>query len=268
MSDQLQSLNSVVGKISAIFSAVSASNGRISLRDLVEETGLPKSTASRVAKQLVATGALEECALGYRMGTRVFELGSVSTLGRLTQLAIPFLADVYQTTHQVVHLGVLAGTEVLYVEKVAGPRSHGIPSAVGGRVPAHCTALGKILLAFSDDNVVRAVETAGMVARTQRTVVLPHILRQQLTRFRSTGVAIERDEAVVGVSCLACPVLSRVGRPIAAISVTVPSQRFNPEVLGPVVRTTALALSRAAVAAGVTDPLIPLPGMSTASEAG
>jgi DNA-binding IclR family transcriptional regulator len=268
MSDRLESLNSVVGKISAIFSAVSASNGIISLRDLVDATGLPKSTASRVARQLVATGALEECSFGYRMGSRVFELGSSSSIGRLTQLALPFLSDVYQTTHEVVHLGVLAGTEVLYVEKVAGPRYAGVPSSVGLRIPAHCTALGKALLAFSDEKVIQSAETAGMTRRTANTIMLPQVLREQLGRVGSLGIAVERDEAFVGVSCVASAVLSRAGRPIAAISVTVPSQRFRPEVLGPVVRTTALAVSRAAVTAGLTDSLISLPAVSSSCEAG
>jgi DNA-binding IclR family transcriptional regulator len=250
-------LKSVLGKCFAILDAVSASE-ELTMSEIAKATGVPKSTTSRLVKRLSEWGALENSFGRYRVGIRIFEMSrSVSSLKRLREISLPFIEDVYEATHEVVHLGILAGTDVMYIEKIVGHRSAEVPSTVGGRFPAHCTGLGKALLAYSDADMFRRVVEAGLKPRTPYTIVSPSVLAEELKHIRTTGIATEHEQALLGISCVASPVLTPDRRPIAALSISSPARRFRPEVLGPAVRTAALALSRALAHTGIRAVSVP-----------
>jgi len=159
-------------------------------------------------------------------------------------MAMPFLQDLYERTHETVHLGVREGTEVVYIAKIGGHRQVRSPSRTGGRMPMHCTAIGKVMLAHADVDLRREVLTAPLERRTPHTIVAPGILRRQLTTIVESGVAYEREESSVGLLCVAAPVLDlETSTPIAAISVTGPVGRFRPEAHEASVRAGAAALA-------------------------
>jgi DNA-binding IclR family transcriptional regulator len=143
---------------------------------------------------------------------------------------MPFLQDVYERTHETVHLGVAEGREVVYIAKIGGHRQAASPSRTGGRMPLHCTAIGKVLLAYADADQQHEVLRGPLERRTPRTVVAPGVLQRQLTAVLETGVAFEREESTLGLLCVAAPVLDATGtETVAAISITGPVGRFRPE---------------------------------------
>ncbi|WP_377320519.1 IclR family transcriptional regulator [Pimelobacter simplex] len=238
-------LDTVLGKAVAILRAFGADDRLLPLAELVRRTGLPKGTVHRVAGDLVHHRLLDKTEHGYRLAGGLFELGMRAATERtLLEVAMPFLQDLYERTHETVHLGLREGTEVVYVAKIGGHRQARSPSRTGGRMPMHCTAIGKALLAHAEPDVRAAALSGPLPRRTPHTVVAPGLLEQQLDRVRATGLAYEREESTVGLLCVAAPVLDvGSGAVLAALSVTGPVGRFRPEVHENAVRATAAAIA-------------------------
>ena len=216
----------------------------LTLTEVSTRTGLPRSTTHRLLVDLAEIGWLARRDNAFELGMALFELGErVGLKHRLRTAAMPFMQDLFAVTEQTVHLAVRDGHDAVYVEKIHGHVSVPLPSQIGGRMPLTCTAVGKALLA-PEDPVVRE-EILGRPLRryTSRSITDPQALARELDSVRRTGVAIEREEAALGGCCLASPVLL-AGKPIAALSVSVPTDDFKPELLAPAVRTAALALGR------------------------
>jgi DNA-binding IclR family transcriptional regulator len=237
-------MDSVLGRAVLLLEAFTADDHELPLAELVRRTGLPKSTAHRLLGELVDLRLLERTPHGYRLGGRLFELGMRASVERgLMEVAIPYMEDLYERTHETVHLGVREGTEVVYVAKIGGHRQAVAPSRIGGRMPLSCTAIGKALLAFAPTEVTDEVVLAGLERRTPRTIVAPGVLRRQLGAVRERGVSYEHEESTVGISCVAAPVLDPDEQVIAAISVTGPVTRFRPESAAPAVRAAAAGIA-------------------------
>jgi DNA-binding IclR family transcriptional regulator len=218
----------------------------VTLRELARRTGLPLSTVHRAVAPLLAWGGLERVPGGVRPGLRLFELGQlVSQRARLRELALPYMGDLYEATHEVVSLAVLDGTETVWIEQLAGRLAPPVPSRVGGRLPAHVTAAGKVLLAAAPE-AVDALCAAGLERHGPGTITKPARLRAELATIAECGVAINREESRVGVLGVAAPVLGRDSTPIAALALAVARRsRSSPDAMAPAVRTAALALGRA-----------------------
>ncbi|MEU0935982.1 IclR family transcriptional regulator [Embleya sp. NPDC005971] len=235
--------NSVLSKATAILEAFTVHDRAVPLAELVRRTGLHKATVHRLTGELVALRLLDRLPGGYRLSGALFELGMRASVERgLLELAMPFLQDLYERTHEIVHLGVREGTDVVYIAKIGGHRQARSPSRVGGRMPMHCTAIGKALLAYGDDDLRRTVLAGPPERRTPHTVVAPGLLRRQLHAVLENGVAFEYEESAVGLVCVAAPVLGPDDEPIAAISVAGPSPRFRPETHIAALRAAATAL--------------------------
>jgi IclR family transcriptional regulator, acetate operon repressor len=235
----------VLGKAFRVLDSFGPETGSLTLGEVARRASLPKSTVHRIVGQLTQWGVLERTDGGFRLGIRLFEWGSLVPHQReLREAAVPFMEDLYESTHETVHLGLLDGTEVIYVDKIAGHRGVSVPTSVGRRMPAYCTGLGKAILAFSAPELTDRVINAGLQPRTPYTIVVPDVLRRELARVAARGVAHDREESVLGVACAAAPIRGQDGRPIAALSVTGPTIRVEPERLGPAVRTAALGLTR------------------------
>lgn len=237
---------SVLSKAFRILDAFRSDRDEISLTDLVEITGLPKPTAHRIAGQLVSLGALERSYGNYRLGLRMFELGGrVHVQRHLRERARPFLTDLYEATHETVHLGIREGTEVVYIDKISGHRRVDVPTWVGARMPLYCTAIGKALLAHAERPVFEAVVSGGLERRTPYTIVSQALLDQQLEECRRDGVAFDWEESTIGVTCAAVAILDHRNSPVAAVSVTGPMSRFDPERATAGLRTAAAGIARA-----------------------
>lgn len=239
-----EKLASVLGRAFAIISAFEPDDESVKLTELARRTGLPKATVHRFLQQLCGFHLVERTATGYTLGLRLFELGMRQPASRDLRAAASILGDLRDATHQTVHLAVLDGGQVLYVDKLVGHAGRPLPSRVGGKLPAHCTGLGKALLAFGPKDVSEAVLRAPLPRITPRTIVLPGPLSRELARIRREGVAYEYEESTLGVVCAACPIMGSDGVAVAAISAAGWADSFDPERFAPAVRTAALAVSR------------------------
>jgi IclR family transcriptional regulator, acetate operon repressor len=239
-------VNSVLGRTMALLTAFRSGEEELTLAELARRAGIPKPTAHRLLAELATWNVVERTPGGHRLGMRLFELGQLAPQQRgLREAAAPFLADLFEATHETVHLAVPDGVDVVYVQKLPGRHGPRIDSRIGGRMPAYCTGVGKALLAFGPPERLAEVLAAGLVRRTPRTVVAPGLLRQELDRVRACGVAEEHEESTVGIACTAAPVLDASGQGVAAISITGWANRMDTARLAPAVRTAALGLSRA-----------------------
>lgn len=237
--------DSGVARVSAVLTAFTARHAELTVSDIARRTGLPKSTTSRLVAELVAHGFLEREGTLLHMGTRLFEFGELASRHRnLRAVALPHMADLREATRQTVHLAVLDQTEVVYVEVLRSRDSPRMPSEPGGRLPAHACAVGKAMLAFSGAAVVDEVCTRRLRPVGPRTITAPGVLRQALERVRSSGLAYEDEESAPGVGCVASPVLTAQGRPIAGLSISGWSGKLNLRRVAPAVHTVALTLSR------------------------
>ncbi len=232
-------------KAAVILECFTPSGGPFRLSELSERTGFPKPTVHRLAADLVRLGWLERSGAEYRLGAKLFELGSLvpHRLG-LRETALPFLQDLFEATRETVHLGVREGLDVVYLERIHGHEALRLPSRIGGSLPLSCTGVGKALLAFSDAELMEEVLAQPLPSLTPHSITDPDRLRMALEKIQVSGLAYEEQEAAVGVSCIAAPVFAG-GTAVAALSVAVPRSRFSPGRLAPAVRTAALGLSRA-----------------------
>ncbi len=216
----------------------------LSMSEIARRTDLPKATTHRLIEELVGLGLLERGPGGFVLGRAVFELGELVPLKkRLREAALPFMQDLYEATHETIHLGVRDDLDVLYVEKIRGHSGVDVASRVGGRLPMSSTGIGKTLLAFSSASLVEEVVSRPLRRLTAFSITDVHVLEGELATIRAAGVGYDHEEATLGVSCVAAPVLVR-GQPVAALSISVPTSHLQPARLAPAVKTAALALSR------------------------
>src|ERR1700689_1078261 len=165
--------SAVIDRISLVLDAFDGP-GRLSLAQVVRRTGLPRSSAHRLLERLVQLRWLRRQGRDYELGMRLVELGSLAVhQDRLHRAAQPFLHELHRATGLVVHLAVLDGADVVYLEKIAGGLGAAIPTRVGGRQPAHCTAGGKALPAFSDPDKLDFDFAVDLLTRQPRYSISP-----------------------------------------------------------------------------------------------
>ncbi len=234
------SRRSVLGRVDCVIGAFDRADHALTLHELTERTGLPKSTVHRMVDQLVAIGWIEREVSGYRIGMRLFEIGGLaSRRSRLSDLANPHLHALSVATGLAVQMAILDGPDVVYLERIP-MRGLRLPTRQGGRQPAYCTALGKAMLAF-DDAAAADVLAQELPARTSRTLTTSRALELELERIAETGLAFDHQESYEGLACVAAP-LRGSGRAIAAVSVSGPVTRIDLHAVAPLVRNAAAAI--------------------------
>jgi DNA-binding IclR family transcriptional regulator len=237
---------SVISKVVSVLDAFGPTTPVLTLGELARITGLPLSTIYRLASELVEWGGLERAdGPGYRIGMRLWELGSLAQRGgTLRELALPFMQDLYEATHENVHLAVRDGREALYVDTIAGRDALPVPSRRGGRMPLHATGVGKVLLAHAPPELLTEIVEAGLRRYTPYTIVAPGHLRRALAEVRRNGIAYAREEMTLGSLSVAAPVVGPDRTVVAALAVVLHSGR-DVRRLAPAVRTAAISTSRA-----------------------
>ncbi|MEU8803083.1 IclR family transcriptional regulator [Spirillospora sp. NPDC048819] len=235
---------SMIERMTLILDAFNGPTARLTLEDVARRTGLPRSTAHRILDQLVRQGWLAHHSFGYGLGRRALGLGGQDGgHGKIREAAAPLLHELQVTTGLVAHLAVLDGAEVFYLDKLGGRLAASVPSRVGGRAPAHCTALGKAMLAWLEPEQVDALLGAGISRFTSRTIGELGILHQELHRVRQRrGLAFERGESFPGIACVAVAIRGAEG-PVAGISL-VGDIRTPLENVAPLVVTAARETSQ------------------------
>lgn len=228
----------------SILDAFGPDDRELSLTQVAQRSGLPKSTAHRLISDLVTWGGLERAEGGLKLGMRVFELGrSVPVQRDIGDVALPFLRDLYDITGKTVNLAVLDKREIVYVEKLEAPESPTAPRP-GGRLPLHCTGLGKAMLAFSPPSVSDETIRAGLTRVTERSITSVAVFRRELAAVRASRLAFDREELAPGLFCIATPIFDGQGALVGAISVSSLESIIGAETLGPALLTIAMALSR------------------------
>lgn len=242
---------SVIGRGLSLLRCFKPADTELSLAELSLRSRLPKPTVHRLLGELESWGAIERTGRGFRLGLWLFEVGQLVPRQRgIQEAAMPLLGDLHEATHETVHLAVPDGIEVVYLVKMDAQNGPAIPSRVGGRMPLYCTGVGKAVLAESAPDVMQAVLERGLTRRTPYTQIMPGLLGKELATIRETGVAYEREESALGLTCAASAIVDASGHPIAAISITGWINRFDTARFGPAVRTAALAISRQLSAGG------------------
>ncbi|MFD6321525.1 IclR family transcriptional regulator [Streptomyces sp. NPDC058442] len=221
-----------VGRALSILDAFMGDDHLLPLSELARRVGLPKSTAFRLVAQLTESGFLTRVGRNYRLSSHVFELGNsvdASPVGFLRDVAAPHMAALFQHVGFGVNLAVLDSTSIVYLDRIRGPRSPNLLSRIGARVPALTTALGKVMLAHSSRELIIQALNEGWPRSTPYTVMRPELMVGQLRQAREAGVAYDREEAMLGLTCVAAPIFDPEGRPVGAISASGSTGRFRPE---------------------------------------
>jgi DNA-binding IclR family transcriptional regulator len=215
--------------------------------ELARRAQLTKSTAFRLLGMLERNGVVERTGTGYLLGARLHTLGRAvysPNHDQLRDLLVPFLADLYESTHHTVHLAALHSTDVIYLAKLYGHRTVVAPSRIGGRLPAHWTAVGKALLAYSAGTAAKIL-AAPLDAATPHTITDPSKLSGELAWIRQHGIAYDGQESRLGVSCIAVPILDGRGRAVAAMSIAGQHGTLDPRKLEGILRQICSSASRA-----------------------
>jgi DNA-binding IclR family transcriptional regulator len=226
-------------RVLSVFKSLARYPRGVTLDELAELTGSPKSSVHRALATLRRAGLAEQDRDGrYRFGMEALRIAFAYYEGLdqrlLMQPALDTLAERFGETAHYAHLD---GGEVVYVAKVMRHDHDGVRlgSRVGGRNPAHCTGVGKLLLAFtlpSEDAVATYASAHPLVARTAATLVTPAALHADLEGVRARGYSIDREENEAGVGCVAMPVYVGPGsEPSGAVSVTTIMRRTPLETL-------------------------------------
>ena len=236
-----------VTKALRLLDAFRGADAPLAMSTIAELSGIPKSTTYRLLMYLERSGYVERQGRGYVLGRLMFELGNSVMMCRpsgLREVAMPHLSRLFAEHGKVVHLGVLDGSEVVYLEKIFGLDSVRVPTIVGGRMPANCSSLGKAMLAFSDrEALVRFFSGGELVRRTRYSQTNKSRFLAELRKARAEYVAYDREETQVGLVCAAAPVL-KDGRAVGAVSMSGLATRCDLTAIGGDVRRTAAAITR------------------------
>jgi len=244
---------SVVDRLFTVLEAFAGHRGPLTLVDLGELTGLPKTTLHRVCWKFVELNVLEHTAEGFQMGSRLYALGAMSpSLRRLRASAMPLLHVLVARSGWVANLGVLCEHRALVVDEVAGagqlpPRDR----MIGTTMPLYATALGKALVANGPQSL-RDELCASPLLRpyTRHTIVRTSLLREHLAEVAHRGYAVSNEELQLGIMGVAAPVIV-AGELVGAIALVGPADDAAPRRLSKHVRLAAGRLAQALSPAAV-----------------
>ena len=218
-----------------LLQAFGSADQELGIAELSRRVGIGKSTVHRTVTALVAERLLERGNTPgrYRLGLALYELGTrVSEHVDLHQAALPVLTTLRHNTGEMVHVAVLDGLEVVYVERLESHHLLPIFRTVGHRLPAHWTSSGKVMLAaLPRAELERRLESWTPVAHTPRTITHRGRLLAELDRVAAQGWAHNREEGHTGVVSIGAPVRGPDGQVMAGLSVVASSSRMTPPVM-------------------------------------
>jgi IclR family transcriptional regulator, KDG regulon repressor len=222
-------LSSVANAI-RLTKAFSEQEYEMGISALAARLGLAKSTVHRLATTLVEYDILEQNRETgkYRLGLALFELGAL--VRRKMDAASESRGQMHalvESTGETVQLAVLDHLSVLYIRIRESRQAVRMSSSPGSRAPAHCTSVGKVLLAHQPPEIVKQVVDNGLTRYTENTITSPERLFDELASIRTRGYAIDDEEIEVGLRCVAAPIRDHTGQVTAAISVAAPVQRMT-----------------------------------------
>jgi IclR family KDG regulon transcriptional repressor len=203
----------------------------LSLTELAELLSLNKSTLFNLLRTLEGHGYIVQSpqTKRYRLGLRFLDRAALVTdYADVSRVAPPFLDELRNKVEENVHLGVLEDGQVVYLYRAQGPHTLSVNSRLGMRVPAHATAMGKVILAYRSENEINSVIAKyGLYACTPNTITELPVLKECLREVKMRGYATDAEEHHLGSECIAAPIFDLHHQVIAAISVSIPSVRMT-----------------------------------------
>jgi DNA-binding IclR family transcriptional regulator len=236
---------SMIERMTLLLDLFGAGTPRLTLAELSDRSGLPRSTTHRILDQLVALRWLEHSGTSYVLGLRSLEIGGLAVAHHeVRKVAAPLLAELHQRTGAVASLAVLDRKDVVFVDRHGrGLSSDGV-TRIGGRAPAHATAVGKAMLAWVDERSLASMYSDRLGSRTHHTLVTFEALRQDLALVRSRhGLAFDREELTPGSVAVAVAIRG-AGRASGAIQLAGDPRKVSLERLAPYVQEAARKASR------------------------
>jgi len=228
--EQLAGLG-VTGKAFSVLEVVSRNPEATRMAEIIRGTGMTKPTAHRVVNMLLEMGFLERDDLGNGF---IEGAGLVDLAHRTLAAAAPrslrhsILEGISVQVGETVNFGVLSGSEVIYLDRVEAKWPLGLRFDAGSRVPAHCTAIGKLLLSRMPDSDLRAlIESMPRPAYTANTIIDVEPLLSMLENIRRDGIGTDDQEFMHGVVCVSVPVVDEDGRCFGGIAISAPEARMT-----------------------------------------
>lgn len=248
MSKSVQS----VERAFAILELLGNADYHLGISDIAEKSELPLATVHRLLSTLIQLGYVEQNpeTNKYTLGVRVLQMRGAA-IGHLSLgvHAMPVMKALMNRVNETVHLAVLNKGEIVYIERVEGLHTQGMYTRIGKRAPAHCTALGKVMLAYLPEQIWYddVVHHHGLKRFSPTTITTPEALMQELCSIRERGYAIDNGETGELVRCVAAPIRDYTGSVVAALSISGPQARVTmariPE-LSEAVRWASRAISQ------------------------
>lgn len=223
-SDTLSSVNRALSLLELL-----AENNGLTVTQLADRLGTGKATAFRLTKTLVERGWVEKDEeLRYRLGPGSLNLGPALALGQDVRRRLrPIMDELRDVTQETIHLTVLQGRYVTYVEQLVSPRPVRSVSTLGARSPAHCVSPGLAQLAALPDDAVDWALSVPLQRYTERSPTDPDAVRTELQRVRAAGYAVNWGAFRADVGGVGAAVVNGRGRPVAALSVCMPIYRMQ-----------------------------------------
>lgn len=207
-------------------------HSEMGISEIAQVVGLHKATAYRIVTTLVNYGYLEWIpeSQKYKLGLELSNLGyKVIRRMDLRREALPYMKKMVEEWDETCDLSIFDQGRVFYIEVLRGNHALTIAAAVGQRLPAHCTASGKLFLAFLPPEELDAILSRPLTAYTNNTITSPEMLCDQLKIIRERGYSVDNEEYELGICAVAAPIFNRKGTVIAAIGGPSPTSRMTPE---------------------------------------
>ncbi|MGH2509074.1 MAG: IclR family transcriptional regulator [Ktedonobacteraceae bacterium] len=248
----------VLDRVFHILDILAESDSGVGLIELVDRLGVHKSTTHRLVMVLESGRYIERnpSTARYHLGSRLIELGlSAAAQLDVYEIARPHLRALAEEAGETAHLAVLRGGEIVSIVKAEGTQNLRTPITVGTRTPAHCTSLGKAILAFGPpDRVDDFLKDRKLKPYTQKTITSPVRFKAELRAIRERGYSVDNEEREIGLRCIAAPIWNSVGEVIAAISIAGPAFRLTQERIPALSRTVRGVACRISSSLGYRAP--------------
>jgi len=202
----------------------------LSITEISQKLGMGKGTVHRILSTLKARKFFQQDSKTkmYGLGVRTLEIGMAPKRERFLRKAMaPFLMDLYETCKETVNAAVWEYNEIRYIYRLESEEMLRISTTAGARFPGYCAATGKILLSYFSNQDIRQIygRKKALKKYTERSISSVDALIQEIERVRVNKVAVDDEETLVGVYCVAAPILNSKGECVAAISISAPKNR-------------------------------------------
>jgi DNA-binding IclR family transcriptional regulator len=223
-----------IDKALDVLEFLSANDQEIGIVEISKQLNMGLSTVHRILATLKSRNYIIQNpkTAKYRLGIKLFELGcEVQSTKNLIKIVRPYLRELSKITNETANLAILEDKEVIYLDTIESSETLRTEIRQGTRTPAHCTALGKCLLACLADNDFEQLyrRDEQIISLTPQSISSWSELKRELKKVKEQGYALDLEEYKIGIHCVGVPIFNRNGEVIAALSITGPASRFNEE---------------------------------------